>query len=619
MKKSITTLFIILFFYTIGLTQRWTQMVEPAVDRGYNIANVEGVLWAAMGGGVYTSSDQGVSWQREDIVRYDYHIERLEYLDGEILMSVAECNYQTDIFRHFLYISKNQGKDWEIKETPLSGVFSSGLYKINQTYIVTGTGYFRSSDGGETWEDIEVESRLNIQSMDCTDKYMVVVLANKKILKSEDTGKSWVEIGAQKGDFVSVVDEFIFVDGSDFNLFYTKDNGVNWKSHNLEAERRNVINEVVRGKNGRLYFIANDDYTAYSTDNATTVFLLDDFNGIADLVELENKNLVGVGNDGFFSGDFANKSSWTYSGNNYLGLTPSSFFFLDNNDLFTGSANELFYYNANTDHWEVDTISRSFWGHREYTVRNDSIWYLRSNTLHLSIDGGLTGQPIAEKLPFSGLRHDFNIVDNDIFLMSKNILHTVNNQSSVWDTVRVFGDDELSIKDAIITEASIVVLTTDQIIYTSVDKGQTWKSNVSQYLDFHFGGDVIWELDGRLFITGKQRWFYSDDHGLNWTTYVPFGAPTVDGRYAAMTAVTQLDSTLYATFWTLGVYKSEDNGLTWSSFNAGLPELYTDHIVTHPDGFLVMGSSNGGIWKNDLMTSTEELNLINSSFAEKSA
>jgi hypothetical protein len=105
------------------------------------------------------------------------------------------------------------------------------------------------------------------------------------------------------------------------------------------------------------------------------------------------------------------------------------------------------------------------------------------------------------------------------------------------------------------------------------------------------GTGRIWATSPRV---GGGRVYRSDDGGTSWTDFTA-GLPNLP-----INAI-EVDSGNRNRVWIaadLGVYQSRDTGTTWADFSASLPNAYVGDLVFHPHArVLRAGTRNRGMWE----------------------
>jgi photosystem II stability/assembly factor-like uncharacterized protein len=111
-------------------------------------------------------------------------------------------------------------------------------------------------------------------------------------------------------------------------------------------------------------------------------------------------------------------------------------------------------------------------------------------------------------------------------------------------------------------------------IHRSTFSGTNWSELYNGNLSGSYGGNFLATSD--LFIVTTTEAFHrSTDRGVNWSS-IQSGLPNYGGIYnMSVSSIIRAGSTLYVGFDNgHGVYRSEDNGLTWKATNYRLPNRY---------------------------------------------
>ena len=134
-------------------------------------------------------------------------------------------------------------------------------------------------------------------------------------------------------------------------------------------------------------------------------------------------------------------------------------------------------------------------------------------------------------------------------------------------------------------------------ILKTEDGGKTWK-------DFFFTHDqpfisnsgmyrlAVGENSNEVFIAGRQGLFHTEDAGEHWHDRNNgfIGSEVVD-------IVKAKDGTLYAGTYSLGMFKSTDQGQSWTFSSYNLENPYIMLIATHPtESKTVFVTTNGGVY-----------------------
>src|SRR3989338_670025 len=134
-------------------------------------------------------------------------------------------------------------------------------------------------------------------------------------------------------------------------------------------------------------------------------------------------------------------------------------------------------------------------------------------------------------------------------------------------------------------------------IFKTEDGGKTWKNFFFTHDQPFISNSGIERLatgedSDEVFIAGRQGLFHTEDAGQHWheRNNGLIGSEVVDIVKAA-------DGTLYAGTYSLGMFKSTDQGQSWTFSSYNLENPYVMLIATHPtDPQTVFITTNGGVY-----------------------
>lgn len=169
-----------------------------------------------------------------------------------------------------------------------------------------------------------------------------------------------------------------------------------------------------------------------------------------------------------------------------------------------------------------------------------------------------------------------------------------------WEVLDVFStDDLLAIGDSTLFAA------TYRGLQKSSDRGKTWKEVAS----VDYVSTLARDSAGRLYAGGERQVYRSEDDGETWTSF-PVGA---SDRNVTALAIAP-DGTMYAAQQPF-IYRSYDEGTTWEQ--AGPDTLFTREILVNSLGTLFINdegtvrlSTDGGATWQDTMGGLPEEDVI---------
>jgi len=173
----------------------------------------------------------------------------------------------------------------------------------------------------------------------------------------------------------------------------------------------------------------------------------------------------------------------------------------------------------------------------------------------------------------------------------------------------------------------------DSDFYFNTDLDGDFSTPTNTNLPVYFIGDVVGASESRIFLAGKgynspmQEFFYSDDMGENWTSidvsniignHVFYGSQSIVEIFAQGNEVyISLDQD--ATESLPDVYYSDDGGITYVEFNAGLPnDAFGTNLIkafiSHESSIYALANftdiyRNGGIINSTSITPKNHLSI----------
>ncbi|MBA4252159.1 MAG: hypothetical protein C0425_09495 [Chlorobiaceae bacterium] len=163
-----------------------------------------------------------------------------------------------------------------------------------------------------------------------------------------------------------------------------------------------------------------------------------------------------------------------------------------------------------------------------------------------------------------------------------------NNNGAVWSNVGGVPSNESVQSINNDAQGNMIVGTVGGNIYRQ-------SNNTLSQINSSMDVDFVWSLatanNGNIVAATEKGVFTSVD-GSNWTNTGIFG---IDVRSIVKTA----SGELFAATWGFGIYRSIDNGMSWSVANGGLTSMLITSVVQAPNGKLFAASFDGGVFRSD--------------------
>ena len=534
------TLFIALAFtlFFNGLKAQWQSMDGPQGRYVRSILCTDSLYYAATGGGVLVSSDQGLNWEFRNNWLTSCDTKCLVTYNDTVFLATDENIFRTtddglhwtpDPYLHNHYIKhllvhngsllastyiqgvyqSAQGTQGEY----LTGVFPSDVrypyfMADNEEAMFIATyrrGVYRSFDDGASWEPCNNGLNSDVLGIYCHNGKVFATVLGQGIMVSSDNGDSWTSSGLNKQakGFAHLGDTLYaacFGDG----VFASFDDGVTWQDFNTNLASKNLW--CMEAHNGLLFvgdtygriYRGNSDGTGWIRTNAPT-FLA----SVGNIGISGGRVLAATHGSDFFYTD--NGSTWT-QGNN-IGTVEIRGMMVEGNNVFIGT---------------------------------DMLGSFLSTNRGTSFNSAGAGLPEAQWLQ-SLVRCDDRIVAG-----SKDRMYVSFGLGETWyvPTCLPYGIDVVDL---------------------------TWDGSIMYHVSY----------DGML--------RYSSEQGSNWQV---LNSPFEGVNY---TALRHHGIGLYLGTREHGLHYSDDLGTTWQSIDA-LPTNATIRRITTTDTIVAVGCEDGSIY-----------------------
>ena len=581
----------------------------------------EDVAWVAVLGhafgnegnserGVFKTTDGGENWER-----VLYHNEKTGAVDIEIDPNNPRILYATlwEAYRNpwemssggegsGLYKSTDGGENWEnISQRPglpkgMSGKIGVAISPLNSDRVWTiiendNGGLFKSDDGGETWTRTTADRNLRQRAwyythvVAGTNHEDEVYVLNVGFHKSTDGGDSFERIGTPHGDHHD-----LWISPDDGNRMVVADDGGGQVSYNGGESWSSYYKYAT----AQFYQVITDNQFPYriygaQQDNSTVGILSRTSGG--GITERDWAPVAG-GESGYIAPD-PDDPNVTYGGS-YGG------YFNKFND-FTDQSDRIDVWPDNPMGAGAEDLKYRFqWTFPIYiSPHNSDILYATSQYVHRSDDEGMSWENISGDL-------------------------TRNEKSKQGESGGPLTKDDTSVEyyNTIFTFAESIVQpgvlwagADDGLIHVSRDNGETWTEvtpdgmpeAMASIIDPspHQAGTAYLAANRYKFDDFSPMLYKTDNYGESWTM-ITNGIPEGD-----FTRVIREDPNrqglLYAGTET-GVYVSFNDGSKWQPLQLNLPAVpITDLTVHARDKDLVIATQGRSFWVLDDLSVLHQL------------
>ena len=584
MKQYPILIIVFTLIFCSRATAQWVQTNGPICGVVNVVMQHGGNFFAGTEGGVFRSTDSGISWTAASTGLTRRTINSLTDKDTRLFAGTDQG----------VFTSTDFGTSWTATASSISGTSITALAVCGDAIVAGGPdrALFRSVDNGTTWEKITVSATdfADVQTFAVCNGKIFAGSNAQDYIRSDDSGKTWkvVKMDLMSSSVIaSVVRDSIIIGGFIFSgICRSDDGGTTW--------------------------------TEYDGPVGSSVY---SFAWCGDYL------FAGTYRDGVFRSADTGKT-WVAVNEGLTDLYISSLSTADG-ILLAGSMHDgVFLSNDKGENWTaIDSGLVS--GTVNVLQSADGKLYAATDAgLHLSIDNGETWLPLYPDLFKRYIFHGLAAGNGKVYAATwRESIFTLFTDDSTLDTS--FGVvprvEAIAATDTIVLLGSGVVGT-----QRSFDNGITWMTTdaLNSYSSFSFAED------GNAVFAGTARYgvIRSTDNGATWITVntglpdsasVPalgicngtvFAGTVNNGIYRStdrgdhwsaagdgidmnyIRSIAVYDNAVFAGTWTEGVYLSTDNGDHWTEVNEGLGERRVKTLTTGC-GYIFAGTDGSSVWR----------------------
>jgi hypothetical protein len=496
-----------------------------------------------------------------------------------------------------LWKSTNGGQSWTALFSKNAALTPFAVDPTNPDIVITGRGFFndgilRSDDGGVTFDNqfFSMIAAMTF-SPDGTVVYGANLVTGTQIIRSVDKGATWTNM-ASNGLPVSAgtqqylpVATSLGVDRSNANIVY-----VGFRHPDYQGVYRSI-----------------DGGANFSP--ATGLLGLN----VSEIVSHPTLGVLAATNAGLFrSADTG--ATWnritdsSSSGVTTADLTSVAFDRVDSQILYAGGTlrGEVYFSSNGGASWSrrdsgivasrVNSLAPRP-GHAGEVLAGTS------HTLYRSADSAQNWAVSADGLYAAnitslqnGSRLRAGLEDGGIYESLDGVTWTPLNNAAL--RARMPNNRFSPIAD-MIEGSRLLVMPAESAVLSSTTLGGTWQPLPPSYpntLLYHFGGLLALPGSSSAYLAGSNNGIYRTTNDGDTWSWSGNGLPSATIRDFAKNA----DGTaIYAATFDQGVYKSTDNGVSWTAANAGLPNLETHVLEYDTENDVLLVGTNQGLFSSN--------------------
>ena len=181
--------------------------------------------------GFQKSSDGGKTWTKvSDGVGgpVDFHALTVSQADPGIVYGTYKGQLQR---------STNEGKDWDVVQTAPDGIYAlaTNTEDSGNLYAGTADGLKSSNDKGATWSGLNLSGTVATVTVNpINSNEIVAYVVDAGLMRTTDSGKSWKQLNAYKGDLVMQIAydpqnaDTMYLINQSLEIYKTKDGATTW-------------------------------------------------------------------------------------------------------------------------------------------------------------------------------------------------------------------------------------------------------------------------------------------------------------------------------------------------------------------------------------------------------
>ncbi len=553
MKKNTFAIFFFLsisIFLVSSTYSQWVQTNGPEGGRATCLAvNDDYIFTGFYGGGIYRSSNNGVSWSKLTGL--------LEV--GITSLYVSSSNLFAASYGRILK-SIDSGLSWSIKSNGLPdniGVINWIVGNSQKIFIATNQGVYLSANQGELWAAADSGlTSLNVNALLIKDSLLFAGTSGGGISKSTDNGSSWIQVNtgltSQGISALGIWGNRIFAAALDGNLFISDNNGNNWTlSNSPEIDQIHVFSTFGSqiaaggiGSEGKVLYISSDGYNWTNISNGLQA------KDIRGIIFKDSKILAGCYYSGIYSKPDSFNEEWNQINHGILASSVSKLV-TEGENIFCGTlGNGVFFSSDEGNSWIEKNIGLNSLDVKDLTIGNTKIFIATdrginlstnkgeewqqvgpqvlmtsvitdsnkvyagtSGQIYFSSDGGINWFDRSNGIPNNSNVYCFGIQNENVYAGTSKGIFISSNDGKNWSDVSN-GLSSKDIRSTAIVNSNIFVGTYDSGVWKSSDKGNSWIKLTNLYPIENINALIVRGND--IFATSYTRIFHSADSGNSW-------------------------------------------------------------------------------------------------------
>ncbi|MDQ3019671.1 MAG: T9SS type A sorting domain-containing protein [Bacteroidota bacterium] len=604
--KTLILLLAMTFLLSHKIYSQWESLNGPLGGDVVCLASDGSNFYAGSNGsGIYKSIDSGLNWFAVNSGLENLFINSLIYRGSVLYASTVNAK---------VFKSNNGGTNW----SPLAS-FEFGE-KRSLTLSVSGnimlasySRVFYSYNYGNTWFSVIglAETELKQTSAICNLNFYAARFG-EGIYRSTNVGYNWSIVNTGLSNhFVNsmvTIDNILYA-CTEGGIFKWSDVSLNWNSINSGLTELNIISISGEGNN---FFVASKGGGVFRSIDGGNSWVK---------TNLQNKNVKSIFHSGTltFAGVF-NEGIMrsTNSGNNWVSIDTFGFKPYGN---ALSVLNNFIYYATNENGIFKSSDLGETWSdcNNGFTSQHVRKISFGENFQYAAFDGQgvfMSSDQAGHWIPVNLGRTNYYL--SAIFGQNEKVL-TGTEEYEIYNEVMFSSNSGFNWNPLIFTELAIKTLyiKNDDFyiggrskvfagIFKTTNHGTNWRRVLSDLPLYMTSYDSI-------FYAGASMGVHvSTNNGNNWTS-ISNGLPGT--FYKNVNCVVKYNNILFASlydeFSQYGVYRSDNHGASWYSFNEGFNSIADQTSLVVMDDYLYASTYSHGLWRRPITITNMNLSENN--------
>ena len=601
-------LFLFWFSISLPLTSQtnaeWQQTSGPEGGPVHNLERNTTTIYAGTENGLWSSSDEGQSWNSVNPAFNDMRIVGQFVSDDEILALAFKFAPNYNETPYFLR-STDAGQSWTqiaIHDNPpyiylsTSGNDIRVWREAGRIWIKSQDELYYSTDDGMSWTQITHPQDVYIYK---AAVYGDQILAYDFYARyySSDLGANWTitQDTAYHQDLFAD-GPFLLLLGQD-SIFASPDFGLTWVGGPTDFYG---LDGIKRASDGSLLLYSNGIYRSVDGLSWQKITQSDPYYGIRSGVESGSSHVV-AGTTGIFHTVQNNTQVEQYQ-NGFICSRINSMAAMPNGRLIVSTTYNGIWSSDNEGlNWvKIPGPISDIYSNvqfNEMITKGDTIWAGSNDSLYQLVGNSNVWTKMLNVNAWFGGETFFRIIDQDLFLVEDERIRRTKDGGANWETLAV-DSNYYGLRDIAKFGNYLFYTTNDGEVYRSDDDGATWALNYTFWSPGAHRYNKLGVSGGRIIIWSEYESFYSTDNGNSWQPLAMAGLPVDSWGDVNFEPgeILYFQNLIMCTMPFNGVWISFDQGNSWEPLNNGLTNLRGRRLLSVGSN-IFMGAVTSGVWR----------------------